>query len=229
MSSGSSPSSGDASGEASGSRIALTSLAGIRLIERLGEGGRSTVFAGEWNGRSVAVKLYKSVAVVRHARKHPLALPRYEYERNLSFFRAPGLREHVAEPLGFIDEAGVSALVQERLHGRLYYFHYVESGRVVDPELFDQVARIVRLSHEAGLFDVDLHSMNVMVEPGPGGRPVARIFDFNLISYVVRPPNPWTKALLRSGLMDPRSRDLRKLRNFHDLRRVERKLLGFYR
>ena len=34
--------------------------------------------------------------------------------------------------------------------------------------------------------------------------------------------------LLRTGLMSPRHRDLRKLRRFHDFRRVEAKLLRFY-
>lgn len=184
---------------------------------------------GEWAGRRVAVKVYKHRAVVRHAARHPLSLPRYEFERNTAFFRAPGLAPHVAEPLALIDEEGVSALVQERLEGRLYYFHHVDRGKQVDEALFAQVGRIVRLAHEARLYDVDLHCMNVMVVPGADGVPMARIFDFNLISYVVRPPNPWTKFLLRSGLMDPRARDLRKLRDFHDLRRVERKLLPFYR
>ena len=182
---------------------------------------------GEWDGRRVAVKIYKPAAIVRHARKHPVPLPRYEYERNLAFFRAPGLAEHVAEPLAYLEESGVAALVQEKLPGRLYYFHHVESGRVVDRALFAQVERIVRLSHEAALYDVDLHSMNVMVVPGASG-PVARIFDFNLIPFHVRPPNPWLAFLLKTGLMDARARDLRKLRDFHDLRRVERKLLGFY-
>lgn len=208
----------------------LTSLAGIRLSGRLGEGGRSSVVEGEWEGRLVAVKLYKPSAVVRHARKHPVPLARFEYERNLAFFRAPGLRRHVAEPLGYVDEAGVSALVQERLRGKLYYFHFIEGGRRLEPELFAQIEDIVRLSHEAGLFDVDLHSMNVMVEPLPeGDGTLARIFDFNLIPFHVRPPNPWLGLLLRTGLMDVRARDLRKLRTFHDFRRVEKKLLGFYR
>jgi hypothetical protein len=187
------------------------------------------VLEGEWEGRPVALKIYKPRAIVRHARKHPVPLARYEYERNLAFHRAPGLARHVAQPLAYLEEDGVSALVQERLRGKLYYFHHVESGRRVDDALFAQVAEIVRLSHEAGLFDVDLHSMNVMVEPDPaGGAPVARIFDFNLIPFHVRPPNPWLALMLRTGLMDPRARDLRKLRDFHDLRRVERKLLGYY-
>ncbi len=203
-------------------------MGAIRLGERLGEGGRSTVIAGDWDGRPVAVKLYKPLALRRHARKHPVPLPQYEYERNLAFFRAPGLARHVAEPLGYFEGAGANAVVQERLDGELYYFRFTRSGGAVEPELFRQVGDIVRLAHEAGLFDVDLHAMNVMVVPGAEGGPVARLFDFNLIPFHVRPPNPWLGLLLRTGLMSPRARDLRKLRRFHDFGRVERKLLGFY-
>lgn len=186
------------------------------------------MLAGDWDGRRVAVKIYKPTAVLRHARKHAVPLPRYEHERNLAFFRAPGLAPHVAEPLAFIDEPGVSALVQERLDGELYYFRFLGRGRLPEPALVEQLGRIVRLAHEAGLYDVDLHAMNVMVVEGAEG-PVARLFDFNLIPFHVRPPNPWMALMLRTGLMDSRARDLRKLEHFHDFGRVERKLLRFYR
>jgi hypothetical protein len=199
------------------------------VLAPLGEGGRSVVHDAEWGGRRVALKVYKSHAVARHARKHPLALPRYEYERNCAFLAVPGLERHVARPLAFVETEGVSALVQERLWGQLYYFHHRDAGGRVDPELVAQMRRILDLAHAAGLYDVDLHAMNVIVDRDEVGRPVARIFDFNLIPSHVRPPNPFVGFLLRSGLRSPRERDLRKLRNFHDFTRVERKLLRFYR
>jgi hypothetical protein len=208
--------------------LALTTVGDVRLLGVLGEGGRSTVYDAEWEGRPVALKLYKSFAVARHDRKHPLTLARYEYERNAAFFAVPGLQQHVAEPLGYIATAGASALVQERLDGKLYYFHHRDGGGRIDQDLYAQMARILELAHGAGLYDVDLHAMNVMVTRPEGGRPLARIFDFNLIPFHVRPPNPFVKFLLRSGLRSPRERDLRKLRNFHDFTRVERKLLRFY-
>jgi len=208
--------------------LTLTALGDVRVLGRLGEGGRSSVHAGEWRGRSVALKVYKHFAVERHARKHPVPLARYEYERNLAFHSVPGLAAFVAEPLGYFDAAGISALVQERLDGRLYYFHFLAHDRRVDERLMGHLARLLELAHAAGLYDVDLHAMNVMVVDGPDGEPWPKLFDFNLIPFHVRPPNPLIALLLATGLWDARARDLRKLRRFHDFSRVERKLLRFY-
>ena len=209
-------------------KLPLTALGAVSILERLGEGGRSTVYRAVHLGREVVLKVYKSRAVVRHARKHPLPLPRYEYLRNAAFFAVPGLAEFVAEPFGYFDADGASALVQERLDGELYYFHWKRLEGKVDERLRAQLSRILELAHGAGLYDVDMHAMNVMVVRGDDGRPRAKLFDFNLIPFHVRPPNPLVGLLLRTGLMDARARDLRKLRNFHDFRRVEKKLLGFY-
>jgi hypothetical protein len=207
---------------------ALASLGALNLRGKLGEGGRSTVHDGVLDGRSVAVKVYKPSAVARHARKHPLDIAAFEHARNLAFYRADGLAPYVAEPVGFVAGPAVWALVQEKLAGRLYYFHFRETGARVDPGFMEHLRRIVERAHAADLFDVDLHSMNVFVVRGPGGEPWPKLFDFNLIPFNERPPNPLVGMLLRTGLMSARARDLRKLRNFHDFRRVERKLLRYY-
>ena len=93
--------------------------------------------------------------------------------------------------------------------------------------LFDHVRRIVALAHAARLYDVDLHAGNVMVVEEPGGEAVPKLFDFNFIPFYVHPPNPLAALLFRLGIIDLRSRDLRKLERFHDFRRVERTLRRF--
>ncbi len=211
-----------------GGGLELTALGDVEIVEQLGEGGRSAVYRAHWRRREVALKVYKSSAVVRHARKHPQNLAEFEYSRNLAFYRADGMAQYVAEPLGFLATSGISVFAQEMLHGELYYFYYRERKGDVSPELYRHVERMVHLHHAAGLYDVDLHAMNVMVVEGPDGEPLPKLFDFNLIPFHVRPPNPFVGLLLRLGWMSPRARDLRKLRNFHDFRRVERKLLKFY-
>jgi hypothetical protein len=208
--------------------IAFTSLADVRVLRRLGEGGRSTVYLGERAGRPVALKVYKPLAVLRHARKHPVPLARYEHERNRAFHEAPGLAPYVAEPIAFLQTDGVAATLQEPLDGQLYYFHHRETGGRDAGRLLGHLQRILDLAHAARLHDVDMHSMNVMVVRGPDGLPWPKLFDFNLIPFDVRPPNPVVALLLRTGLMGVRHRDQRKLRDFHDFRRVERKLLRFY-
>jgi hypothetical protein len=88
---------------------------------------------------------------------------------------------------------------------------------------------ILRLSHEAELYDVDLHSMNVFVSEEPNGELVPKLFDFNLIPFTVRPQNPFVGWLLSAGLISRESRDHRRLRGFNDFRHVEDRLLKFYR
>ncbi len=208
--------------------LPLTRLGEAEILGRLGEGGRSTVYRAAWRGREVALKVYKASAITRHARKHGQNLAAYEYERNLAFWRAPGLARYVAEPLGFLATSGVSAFVQELLDGELYYFYYTRRGGRVEPRLFEHVERMVQLHHAADLYDVDLHAMNVMVVEEPTGEPVPRLFDFNLVPFHIRPRNPFVALLLRTGLMSKRARDLRKLREFHDFRRIQARLVGYY-
>ena len=122
---------------------------------------------------------------------------------------------------------GVSVFVQEKLEGRLYYFDHVARGGSTDAELFAHVENIVRLAHEAELYDVDLHAGNLMVVEGPDGSRMPKLFDFNFIPFYIHPPNPLVGLLLKVGWLDLRSRDLRKLRNFHDFRRFEKKINRF--
>ena len=85
---------------------------------------------------------------------------------------------------------------------------------------------LVTLSHEAKLYDIDLHAMNVMVDRKAGG---PKLFDFNQIPFTERPQNPFIGFALRLGLLGRGSRDLRKLKRFNNFDRVERKLLKFYK
>lgn len=209
--------------------LAKTALADLQVVGRLGEGGRSTVLHVVWQGRPAALKIYKTTALERHARKHPLPLAEFEFRQNRAFWEAPGLATYVAEPLAFVVTEQLQAFLQERLVGQLYYFYYLEHAGRLDPELFSKIGRLVELAHAAGLYDVDLHAMNVMVVGDESGVCWPKLFDFNLIPFHVRAPNKFVALLLRTGLLGLHSRDRRKLRNFHNFDRVESKLLRFYR
>jgi hypothetical protein len=203
----------------------LTAISDVRITGRLGEGVTCVVYRGEWNGRGVTLKLYKSGAVEWHARYHHQELAEFEYRRNLEFYEAPGLARYVAQPLGYLSTGCVSAMIQERLDGVLYHRYFRERNGEVPEALRDHVRRILDLAHEASLYDVDLHARNVMVVTSEDGEPIPKLFDFNFIPFYVRPRNPLTALMLKTGLLGHRSRDLRKLRNFHKFKRWERKPL----
>ena len=202
-----------------------TPYAGLEVTEKLGEGKRSIVYRARWQGRDVGVKVYKPAAIARHARKHELPLAEFEYRRNKAFFEARGLSRYIAEPLGFIVEPGFQMSLQECLDGEVYYFAQRDHADFISPRFMDDLAELVSLSHQAKLYDIDLHAMNVMVDRRAGG---PKLFDFNQIPFTERPQNPFIGFALKLGLLGKESRDLRKLARFNNFDRVERKLLKFY-
>ena len=202
-----------------------TQYGDVEVTDKLGEGKRSVVYRARWRGRDVSVKVYKPAAIARHARKHELPLAELEHRRNKAFFEAPGMARYVAEPLGFIVEPGFQMSLQECLDGEVYYFAKRDRAPFISPRFIDDLAELVRLSHEAGLYDIDLHAMNVMVDRQTGG---PKLFDFNQIPFTERPQNPLVGLALKLGLLGKGSRDLRKLARFNNFDRVERKLLKFY-
>jgi ubiquinone/menaquinone biosynthesis C-methylase UbiE len=206
-----------------------TDLEGAKITGVLGEGRRSIVYRAKWRDREVALKVYKRTAIVGHARKIPQPIAEFEYSRNSDFYRVPGLDRFVAEPLACVSTSEVQAVAQEVIEGELYYFFHRRRGGEVPESFAGHLREILRLSHEAELYDVDLHSMNVFVSEEPNGELVPKLFDFNLIPFTVRPQNPFVGWLLSAGLISRESRDHRRLRGFNDFRHVEDRLLKFYR
>jgi serine/threonine protein kinase len=202
-------------------------LGEFQIVGTLGEGGRSIVYEGDWRGERVALKVYKPYGMEKHRRKHPEPLAEFEYRRNRAFFEAPGLSRYIARPIGFFHTPGVSALIQEPLDGELYYFYYQARNGVLPSELFGHIEKIVERAHAAGLFDIDLHAMNVMVVEEEG-QPIPKLFDFNLVPWHERIRTPWVTLLLKSGLRNSKRRDLRMLRDFHDFSRKVPRLLRYF-
>ena len=206
-------------------RLKGTDYADLQVTDKLGEGKRSVVYRGRWRGRDVGIKVYKPAAIASHARKHKRPLAEFEYRRNKAFFEARGLAKYVAEPLGFVVEPGFQMSVQELVNGEVYYFAQRDRADFISPRFMDDLADLVNLSHEARLYDIDLHAMNVMVDREKG---TPKLFDFNQIPFTERPQNPFIGLALKLGLLGKGSRDLRKLARFTNYDRVERKLLKFY-
>jgi len=209
-------------------RLRGTELEGVKITGKFGEGRRSIVYRAMWQGREVALKVYKDTAIATHARKNPQPIAEFEFSRNSQFFSVPGLDRYVAQPLAFAVTGKVQAIAQEPVDGELYYFFHRERQGEVPDSFEGHLREILRLSHDAGLYDVDLHSMNVFVAREASGELVPKLFDFNLIPFTLRPQNPFVGWLLTFGLLSKESRDRRRLRGFHDFRHVEDRLLKFY-
>ena len=141
-------------------------------------------------------------------------------------FEARGLSRYVAEPLGYMVQPGFQMSVQELVDGEVYYFAQREHAAFISQHFMKELAELVKLSHEANLYDIDLHAMNVMVDRHKG---TPKLFDFNQIPFTERPQNPFIGLALKLGLLGRESRDLRKLARFNNFDRVERKLLKFYK
>ena len=210
-------------------RLRGTDLDGVKITGKFGEGRRSMVYRAMWQGREIALKVYKDTAISTHARKNPQPIAEFEYSRNAEFYSVPGLDRYVAEPLAFAVTPEVQAIAQEPVDGELYYFFHRERQGEVPDSFEGHLREILRLSHGAGLYDVDLHSMNVLVARESSGELVPKLFDFNLIPFTIRPQNPFVGWLLALGLVSKESRDRRRLRAFHDFRHVEDRLLKFYK
>lgn len=191
---------------------------------RLARGLVTTVYRADLDGREAVLKVFAPRSVRRHAERHRLGIAEFEHRRNAAFHSVPGLARYVAEPLGFVERADVCAVVQERIHGESYYALHRRRG-ARPPGVFERLERIVETAHAAGLYDLDLHALNVLVE-AQGGEEIPRLFDFNRIPFHERPRNPLESLALRLGLVDRGSRDRRKLRQFHRYRRLDPRIRG---
>ena len=152
-----------------------TQYADLEVTEKLGEGKRSMVYRANWRGREVGLKVYKPAAIANHARKHKLPLAEFEHRRNKAFFEARGMSKYVAEPLGSSSSPGFQMSLQECLDGEVYYFAQRDHADFISPRFMDDLAELVNLSHEAQLYDIDLHAMNVMVDRQAGAPEAVRL------------------------------------------------------
>ena len=199
----------------------------VRIQEKLGEGGRSVVYGGEWGGRQVALKLYKPEGIKNHNKRHQLSIAEYEFQRNKAFYELPGLSEYIAQPLHLMVKPDVCAMIQERLKGPLYYFYFRERKGEISDIFRQHLQTIISLSHNAGMFGVDMHAFNVIVDES-SGEPIPKLFDFNLIPFHQRPGISMSKVLLKLGLVNKATRDKRLLKNFDKVAKREKKLAKYF-
>ena len=199
----------------------------VQIKEKLGEGGRSVVYHGEWQGRQVALKVYKPAAIKKHGTRHPLNIAKFEFHKIKALYQVPGLSAYIAQPLHYWVNPDVCAMVQEYLIGPLYYFYYKDKKGKVPPGFKRHLQTIINLAHATGFYDVDLHAFNVIVDES-GSEPLPKLFDFNLIPFHERPGISMSKSLLKLGFTSKATRDKRLLKNFDKIAKREKKLMKYF-
>jgi hypothetical protein len=187
---------------------------GLELGEPIGEGRRSTVYEAQFQGRQIALKLYRPVFVEKYRKQYGVHIAAFEMERNRAFRSIPGLRPFAAEPIAaFGIEDGFSpAFAQERIHGiSLVALGRQQKGLPVS--VLRAGEQIVALAEAADLHDLDLYYKNILLrEHRNEWRPV--LHDFNLMPQHLFPPNPFLAAAYRLGIRRKSHRDYRCLRQW---------------
>jgi hypothetical protein len=201
--------------------MAAVACEGLELQARIGEGRHANVFAAHWRGQEVAVKVYRPASVARHRLKFGGSLAGFEFARNAHIRSLRGMARFVAEPLGHASRGDDECLVQERLHGPLY-FHYRNAGQTAPPGFKARLTQLVAACHVAGIYDLDLHAMNVIVQQEPDGELIPRLFDFNMVPYTLKPRNAG-QWLMRLGILPAGFGDYRRLARLDDFRGIPRR------
>ena len=205
--------------------LELTNVGPVRIIEPLAAGKMTVVYRGLLAGEIVALKIYKPEYVKKHAERHPVGLAEFEFTRNKAFRAHPELARYAVRPIGYLDTPGVSAIVQELARGEMYYDLCLRRGGPL-PGVMRHLEKVVALAHDAGLYDIDLQALNVLVVE-VGGEEVPLLFDFNRLPFYMHPRNPLERLALRLGIIDERFRDYKKLRQFHDFAKLRRRRSRF--
>jgi hypothetical protein len=189
--------------------LAGTRFADVELDEVVGVGRRCIAFSARRHDQALILKSYHRRAVARHTERAGGSLARYECERNAALHRVAGLAAYVAAPVGYWSSPREEFFVQQRICGESLASFLRGCSTRNRERLLSELRNILDCAHGAGLYDLDLHPGNVLVQRrvDGSGRPI--LFDFNKVPYHQQPPNRLSGWLVALGLIGPRSRDRR--------------------
>ena len=198
--------------------LASTQFADVELGEVVGVGRRCVAFSARRHDQALVLKSYHPQAVDRHADRAGGSIARYECERNAALHRIPGLTTYIAAPIGYWSSPREEFFVQQRVCGETLASFLRGCSARYRERLLSELRNILERAHDAGLYDLDLHPGNLLVQrrADGSGRPI--LFDFNKVPYHQQPPNRLYGWLVALGLIGPCSRDERLWRRLARLR-----------
>lgn len=194
-------------------------FANLVISDVVGRGRRCVAFAARSGNRDLILKAYYPRAAAKHAHRCGGSLAQYECERNSAFRGVPDLAPYIAAPIGFSSSPRAELFLQERVFGEPLISFLRACSATCRDKLLAELRTILVCSHRAGLFDLDLHPSNIIVNREPDGTARPVLFDFNKVPCHVRPPNALFGLFVKLGLIGRRSRDHRHWKRLNRLRR----------
>jgi hypothetical protein len=198
--------------------LAATQFADVELAEVVGIGRRCVAFSARRHDQALVLKSYHPQAVARHADRVGGSLARYECERNAVLHCIARLTPYIAAPIGYWSAPREEFFLQKRVSGESLDSFLRSCSGYAREHFLSELRTILDCAHGAGLYDLDLHPGNVLVQRRADGSGHPMLFDFNKVPYHQRPPNRLCRWLVAMGLIGPRSRDWRLWRRLARLR-----------
>jgi hypothetical protein len=198
--------------------LAGTRFADVELDEIVGVGRRCVAYSARRHDQALVLKSYHPQATARHAVRTGGSLARYEYERNAALHRIPGLASSIAAPVAYWSSPREEFFLQQRVAGETLDSFLRNCSARHHERLLSELRTVLDCAHGVGLYDLDLHPGNVLVQRRTDGSGRPLLFDFNKVPYHQQPPNRLCGWLVALGLLGPRSRDRRLWRRLARLR-----------
>jgi serine/threonine protein kinase len=153
--------------------LAGRTVAGYRLLDRVGEGGTATVYRAEHPERgSAAVKVLKE-----RLRTDPTAVKRFLREAG---YGTRVVHPHVVRTFDFGQESGLYYLALEWAQGEALSSFVSRSGPLAPQlvvQIVGQVAQGLAAAHEVGIIHRDLKPENIVYDPATQQ---AKLLDFGI-------------------------------------------------
>ncbi len=192
----------------------LTFPEDVEVTDFLGEGGRAYVYKARLGQETVVVKVYRRQVVQKYLDKYKVDIAEYEYQRNLALYEIPEIKIYIAKPYRVHPLSGEHShsFIQECVTGKTLKELIAELG-YLPSEILAAGHKIVQQAEAHGVHDLDISVGNIIVnQHDEKWRP--KLYDFNLMSQYLFPPNPFMGLAMKLGIRGKSYRDYRSLRNW---------------
>lgn len=192
----------------------LTLPEDVEITEFIGKGGRAYVYRARLGHERVIVKVYRKAVVQKYLDKYKVDIAEYEYQRNLALYEIPEIKIYIAKPYRVYALSGEysHSIIQECVTGKTLKELIAELG-YLPSEILAAGYKIVQQAKAHGIHDLDISVGNIIVnQHEEKWRP--KLYDFNLMSQYLFPPNPIMGLAIRLGIRSKSHRDYRSLRNW---------------